>query len=161
VIFEPTLATVIQGKPEHEEALAAWGEGFVPTVEAVQRGADEEAVRLAIEHAFSMPEGGFDALPELNRTVLLDNAHTVAALFAAPEPTPLTCDDLAEIEASVLILWGGETMPFFEAAAKEVADCLSDATLEEMPGVGHGGPVEAEDDFLDRMLGFIKAADEA
>jgi pimeloyl-ACP methyl ester carboxylesterase len=158
VIFEPTLETVLEDKPEHEQALTAWGEGWGPVVDASQRGADDEAIPLALEYVFGLPKGGFETLPEGARTMFFDNAHTVSKLFAAPAPAPMTCDDLGGVEAPVLILWGTETLPFFEAAAKEVAACLPNATLEEIPDSGHGAPLQARDAFLDKTLAFVRDA---
>jgi pimeloyl-ACP methyl ester carboxylesterase len=155
VIFEPTLETVVEGDPEHEQALAAWGEGWGPAVEASRNGDNVEAIQRALEYVFGLPEGGFDTLPEAARTMFVDNAHTVPKLFGAAAATPMTCDDLGGVEAPVLILWGTETLPFFEAAAKEVAACLPNATLEEIPGSGHGAPLQSRDAFLDKTLSFI------
>lgn len=159
VVFEPALPTVVEGKLEHEQALASYGKGWGPVVEASERGANDEAVQLALEHVFGLPEGGFETLPEAAQTMFFDNAHTIPKLFGAPPPTPMTCEDLGEVEAPVLVLWGTETLPFFEAAAKEVAACLPNATLEELPDAGHGGPLQARDAFLDKTLSFLRDAD--
>lgn len=159
VIFEPTLETVLEGKPEHEEAMKAWGEGWGPASEALERGDAEGSTRLGLEYVFGLPQGGFDTLPEPARAMFLENAHTEAKFAAAPPPTPMTCDDLSRIKAPVLILWGTEALPFFQAAAKEVAACLPNAVLEEMPKVGHGGPMQAREAFLDRTLSFLREDD--
>ena len=161
VIFEPGLSDVLEGKPEHEEALAAWRQGWGPVVEAMQRGANDEAMPLALEYVFGLAPGGFETLPEGARTMFLDNAHTIPKHFGSPPPTPMTCEDLGEIEAPVLILWGTETLPYFEAVAKEVAACVPDATLEEIPDAGHGAPLQAQDLFLEKTLSFLRKADES
>lgn len=158
VIFEPALGSLLEGKPEYEEAFAERREGFGPFVEAAQRGENEEAIRLALEYVFGLPEGGFETLPPDAQTMFLDNAHTVPKELGAPDPTPMTCDDLSKIEVPVLILWGTETKPYYEAATKEVADCLPHAVLDHITGVGHGGPLQASDAFLDKMLTFISEA---
>ncbi len=159
VIFEPTLDTVLQDKPEHAQALTAWEEGWGPIGEALQGGDAEEAVQRAIEYVFGLPDDGFTTLPEPARAMITDNAHSVPKLAGMPPPTPMTCEDLAGVQAPVLVVWGTETLPFFEAAAKEVAACLPNATLEEIPGVGHGGPIQAREAFVDRMLSFLREVD--
>ncbi len=68
----------------------------------------------------------------------------------------MTCEVLGGVEAPVLILWGTETLPFFEAAAKEVAACLPNASLEEIPGAGHGAPVQARGAFVEKALLFLR-----
>lgn len=159
VIFEPFFPELVAGDPQYEQALAQYGEGWGPVVEASQQGNNEEAISLALEHVFGLPEDGFETLPEGSQSVALDNAHTVPKVFASPEPTPMTCDDLAEIETPVLIVMGTDTLPYFEAAARETAACLPNGRLEEMSGVGHGGPVQASVAFADKLLGFIEEAD--
>lgn len=156
-IYEPTLDTVLQDKPEYEQVLADWNAGWGPIVEASQGGDNEKAIRLGLETVFGLPEGGFKTLPEGAQTMFLENAHTVPKIFAAPASTPMTCEDLGGIEAPVLILYGTDTLPFFEAAAKEVAECLPHATLEEMPEEGHGAPLQNSNAVISRMLAFIDA----
>lgn len=158
-IFEPSLDTVLKGKPEHQKVLEDWGASWGPIVAASGSGDDEKAIRLGLESVFGLPEGGFETLPEGARTMFLENAHTVPKMFSAPASTPMTCDDLRGIAAPVLILWGSDTLPFFEAAAKEVAACLPNATLEEMPGVGHGAPLQQSEAVIDRILAFIDAGE--
>lgn len=156
-IYEPTLETVLQDKPEYQQVMADWNAGWGPIVEASQGGDDEKAIRLGLEAVFGLPEGGFEALPEGARAMFLENAHTVPKMFAAPPATPMTCEDLGGIEAPVLILYGTDTLPFFEAAAKEVAGCLPNATLEERPGEGHGAPLQNSDAVISKILAFIDA----
>jgi pimeloyl-ACP methyl ester carboxylesterase len=158
VIFEPGLSDVLEGKSEHEEALAGWRGGWGPTVEAMQRGANEEAIARGIEHVFGLPEGGFETLPEETRRIYIENAHTVPKLFGMPPPKPMTCEDLAGIQAPVLVLWGTETLPYFQAVAKEVAACVPNAVLHEIPGAAHDAPRQARDAFLDKTLSFIRDA---
>ena len=156
-LYEPALGSILDDKPEYEQLLAerqgVWG----PMIEEMKGGDNERATRLAIEYFFGLPEGGFETLPEGARTMWLENADTLPLDFAAPEPTPMTCDDLRSIEAPVLILYGSDTLPYFEAIAKEVAACLPNATLEEMPGAGHGAPVQQGDAVISKMLAFIDA----
>lgn len=158
VIFEPALPTVVEGKPEHEQALASYGAGWGPVAEAAKQGGGENAVQIAIEHVFGLSEGEFESLPAEARAMFSDNNHTVSKLLGAPPPTPMTCEDLGKIETPVLVLWGTDTLPFFEAAAKEVAACLPNARLEEIPGAGHGGPLQNRDDFLQKTMSFLQEA---
>jgi pimeloyl-ACP methyl ester carboxylesterase len=50
----------------------------------------------------------------------------------------------------MLILHGTDTLPIFEAAAREVAGCLPNATLEERPGKGHGASLHNSDAVIRR-----------
>ncbi|MCE6958144.1 alpha/beta hydrolase [Cereibacter sphaeroides] len=156
-IYEPTLETVLQDKKEYEQVMADWNASWGPIVEASQGGDDEKAIRLGLEAVFGLPEGGFRTLPEGAQTMFLENAHTVPKMLAAPSSIPMTCADLGGIQAPVLILYGSDTLPFFEAAAKEVARCLPNATLDEMSGEGHGAPLQNSDAVIEEVLAFIDA----
>jgi pimeloyl-ACP methyl ester carboxylesterase len=152
VIFEPTMPEILEGSPQGEAAVAEWEAGFAKMGEALEAGDTEAAVRYAIEHVFDLPEGGFDTLPQHNRMVLLDNAHT--STMRVPVP-PLTCDDLGRVEAPTLLLVGEETQAMWLLAAEAVADCVPDAEVEVMPGVDHSAPVKASDAFVERLLAFL------
>jgi pimeloyl-ACP methyl ester carboxylesterase len=158
VIFEPGLSDVLEGKPEHEQALAAWRGAWGPTVEAMQRGDNDEAISLAIEYVWGLPQGGFEQLPEESRRLYLENAHTVPKIFAMPPPRPMTCEDLGSIQTPVLIIWGTETLPYLEAVAKEVAACIPNAKLEEIHGAKHSAPMLDHEAFLEKTLSFIRKA---
>ena len=159
VIFEPTFDEILAGDPQFELTLARWENGWGPVVVAAQQGNNEEALTRALEYVFGLPEDGFETLPEGARSVALDNAHTIPKVLRSPAPTPMTCEDVAEIETPVLIVLGTETLPFFEAVSRETAACLPNGRLEEMSGIGHGGPVQAKDAFADKVLAFIEEAD--
>jgi pimeloyl-ACP methyl ester carboxylesterase len=133
VIFEPTMPEILEGSPEGEAAVAEWEAGFAKIV-------------------FDLPEGGFDTLPQHNRMVLLENAHTTTMRVPVP---PLTCDDLGNVEAPTLLLVGEATQAMWQLAAEAVADCVPGAEVEVMPDVDHGAPVEASDAFVERLLAFL------
>ena len=156
-LFEPSLGNILEGKPEYEQLLADRAGVWGPMIAAMENGDNRQATQLAIEYFFGLPEGGFETLPEGARTMWLENADTLPQDFSAPAATPMSCDDLRSIEAPVLILYGTDTLPFFEAVAKEVAACLPNATLEEMPGAGHGAPVQQGNAVIERVLAFIDA----
>jgi len=117
----------------------AFFDGEAETSAAVEAGDDEEAARELIEYIYALPEGGFDSLDPVQQAMVLDSARTMPLMWNAPEPTPLTCDDLGKITAPVLVIHGAETLPLWQFASKAVADCIPDAGLSSITGVGHIG----------------------
>ena len=89
--------------------------------------------------------------------MVLDNAHTMPLLWNAPDPTPLTCEDLGKITVPVLVIYGAETLPLWQLASKTVAACIPNARLSTIEGVGHNGPVAAKEAFVKLVLGFVDA----
>ena len=118
-------------------------------------GDDAEAARELIEAIYALPEGGFDTLDPVQNAMVLDNAHTMPMMWNAPDPAPLTCEDLGKIETPVLVVYGAKTLPLWQVASKTVAECVPDARLATLEGVGHIGPVAAKDAFLALLLGFV------
>jgi pimeloyl-ACP methyl ester carboxylesterase len=157
VVFEPTLFDVLFETPEGAAVAEQFLEGLADSSAAMDAGDNEEAARELIEYIYALPEGGFDALDPVQRTMVLDSAHTMPLMWNAPDPTPLTCDDLGKIATPVLVIYGADTLELWQTASKAVADCIPGAQLAAIEGVGHKGPVAAKDDFLQLMLGFVDA----
>ena len=124
---------------------------------AVLAGDNEEAARELIEAIYALPEGGFDTLDPVQKAMVLDNAHTMPLMWNAPDPTPLTCDDLGTITVPVLVINGAETLLLWQVASKAIAECVPNAQLAMIEGVGHNGPVAAKDAFVKLLLGFVDA----
>jgi pimeloyl-ACP methyl ester carboxylesterase len=89
--------------------------------------------------------------------MLLDNASTVPLDWNAPMSTPITCDELKAISAPTLIVIGSETPDFWDMDARAIADCIPGAEIAIIEGVGHGGPLQAKDQFVKLMLDFIES----
>jgi pimeloyl-ACP methyl ester carboxylesterase len=69
-------------------------------------------------------------------------------MWNAPDPTPLTCAALSEVTAPTTVIFGSKTFPAFKLAANAIADCIPSARLAKLDGVGHIGPVVAEEPFV-------------
>jgi pimeloyl-ACP methyl ester carboxylesterase len=157
VVYEPTMPEMLSGDPEAEAARDAWFGIWADTDAAVKAGDNEEAIREGIEAALGMPEGGFETQDPALQRMQLENAHTVPLDWSAPPPTDLLCDELATIEPPTLIIAGAATHPAWTRTQQAVAACIPGAETATIEGVGHGGPVAAEAEFLRLTLGFIDA----
>jgi pimeloyl-ACP methyl ester carboxylesterase len=157
VLYEPTVPEMVEGNAEGEAAREEWFGLWADTDAAVQAKDNEEAVREAIEAAFGLPEGGFETLDPDAQAMLLDNAPTIPLDWNAPRSTPLTCDELKTVSAPTLVMVGSETPAFWDLDARAIADCVPGAEVAVIEGVGHGGPLQAKDEFVKLTLDFIDA----
>jgi pimeloyl-ACP methyl ester carboxylesterase len=157
VLFEPTAPEMVEGDAEGEAAREEWFGLWGDVDAAVKANDNEEAIREGIEAAFGLPEGGFETLEPDAQAMLLDNAPTVPLDWNAPMPTPITCDELKTVSAPTLIVVGSETPAFWDLDARAMADCVPDAEVAVIEGVGHGGPMQAKDQFVKLTLDFIGA----
>lgn len=63
---------------------------------------------------------------------------------------------LSEITAPVLLLHGTRTpLRWFTDAVSHVAAHVADATVREIPGAGHGGPLLESEAVADELVGFL------
>lgn len=155
VIFEPEFSSLIEDDPDGAVAVEAFNAGWADTDAALKTGDAEESMREAIEYVFGLPEGGFETLGADAQAVFLENAGTVAKEWNQPSSPPLTCAMLGGVNAPALIVVGSETLPVFAAGARKGDECLPNAEVVTIEGVGHGGPLQAKDAFVEMMLGFI------
>lgn len=155
VLYEPNLPDVLVGSAEGLEALDEFGAGLGDTSAAVEAGDNEEAARELVEAIYALPEGGFDTMDAVQKAMVLDNAHTMPLMWNAPDPTPLVCADLRDVTVPVLVIYGAQTLPLWRLASKAVAECVPNAQLATLEGVGHIGPVAAKDAFIELVIGFV------
>lgn len=155
VVYEPSLSSILPDTSENRSLLEAFGEGFAEAYAAAKAGEGEKAMPLAVEFVLGMKKGGFGTLHPRIQTMLLENAHTMVPDFDAPTPRPLTCQQLGKVQCPVLLIVGAETFAHYKRVAAEVRACLPNASLSEVPGVGHGGPWQARSEFLRLILDFV------
>jgi pimeloyl-ACP methyl ester carboxylesterase len=65
---------------------------------------------------------------------------------------------LGAIIAPVMVLVGSDTMPFFAAAARHVADHVPDARIREIPGAGHAAPLTHPEALAEALTEFFSSA---
>ena len=157
LIFEPSVPEMMSGSPENEAAREAWFGLWGDMGAAIEAIDYEEAVREGIEAAFGLPEGGFATLDPAAQAMLLENAHTVPMDWNAPTGAPLLCDELGKIAAPTLLVVGAETPDFCDLNAKAIAACVPRSEIAVIEGTGHGGPMQAKDEFVKLTLDFVDA----
>jgi pimeloyl-ACP methyl ester carboxylesterase len=70
-------------------------------------------------------------------------------------PDPADPEILDRISAPLLVLHGPDTMPFFTAAARHVADHVPHARIQEIPGVGHAAPLTHPEALAEALTEFF------
>ena len=157
VVYEPTVDDVLYGDPAGEEAVNEFFGGFGDVAAAVEAKDYDGAARELIEVIYGLPKGGFESMSPMQKTVVLDNAHTMPMLFGQPEAAPLDCETLKAVRVPTLVITGSETLPMWRLAGEAIAGCIPGASLAVIEGVGHNGTVDAKDAFVKLTLDFIDA----
>lgn len=157
VLYEANVPELLMGTAEGRATIEAFQRGLGETSDALASADTAQAARSFVEALYVLPKGGFDTLDPVQKAMVLDNAHTLPMMWNAPDPMPLTCTALGKITAPVLVVYGSETFSFFKAVAKRIAECVPNARLAALDGVGHIGPVMAKNAFVALALGFVDA----
>lgn len=156
VLYEPNLPDLLfDGTEEEVAAVEAFFAGMDDVGAAVEAGDDAEAARALVEAIYALPEGGFETLDPVQKTMVLDNAHTFDLLWNGPDAIPINCEDPSGIKAPTLVVNGGDTLAAWRIEAEVIAGCIPGATRAEIVGVGHNGILAAKDEFLGLTLQFV------
>lgn len=129
------------------------GAAFGPVAAAIKAGDETVAAKTLVDSVENKP-GSFDAAPPVNQQIILDNARTLAPMFASQSP-PITCRQLSQIKVPVGIAIGAQTRPFFAISADAAADCIPGARRVVGPGVRHIWPVNDPQSFGLAVLNFV------
>lgn len=157
-LAEPPVHPLLRQLPGGEELYQsfmrdAWG----PAGEAFRRGDLEGGVRLFIEGAVGA--GEWDKLSPRVREAMMKDAPELAVATATPlEPhmPPLTCDDLARIEAPVLLLRGENSPPMYTLINNELERCLPHAEQALVHEASHVLHVHNQEEHDRLVLGFLE-----
>jgi pimeloyl-ACP methyl ester carboxylesterase len=141
---------------EHDEGLVeAWEEEGA----AFERGDLDEAAWVNVRTWLDGPARGPDAVdPALRRKVF--EMQRLAIDHENPNATggwltPSRRERLGDLRATTLVLVGEHDQPDFGRIARFLADEISGARFEELPGVAHLPPMEDPDGFAGTVLAFL------
>ena len=156
-LAEPPVHPLLRALPGGEEMFGrfmrdAWG----PAGEGFGRGDMEGGTRLFIEGAVG--RGEWDKLSPRVREAMLKDAPELAVATHTPfeaHMPPLICDDLARIEAPVLLLRGEHSPPMYTLINNELARCLPDVEQALVPGASHVLHAHNQEAHDRLVLGFL------
>ncbi len=148
VLVEPSLPALVE-----DEGKRRLAETAAQTRRLLAEDRIDEALAL-----FLVPRLGEDweskagrrRLEEWRRNIFSAPVWIDAVLAFDPGPVPL-----AVLDHPTLLVYGAETQPFYRAMTLALADLLPAAELVEVPGAGHGVPVDAPETFTELLLGFL------
>ncbi len=159
VLYEPTVRQLIDEYESTKEGKAAresQGQIFGQVGPAVEAGDSVKAAKLLIEGVFKMKPGGWEGQADALKTMQLDNARTVPAMWDELK-WDITCDKLKKINTPTLIIRGENTPFFFKYIADCTHLCIPSSKLIVMTETGHEGPVSKQDEFVKMITEFISA----
>ena len=155
-VFEPALATMVTDPAD----LKAMGDDRLdvvgPTVAVVKTGDHAAAVRVFMDSVNGLP-GTFDAFPPTTHAIMIDNARMLPLLFAAPPPPPISCAQLGQIKAPVMIARGELTRPVYRIMADTASRCVPGSRLTVVPKARHLWPGQDPSAFNRLVLDFLKS----
>jgi pimeloyl-ACP methyl ester carboxylesterase len=152
-VNEPALGSIVTD-PADQKVLGDERKELAPAVAAAKAGDHAQATRLFAEWVNAQP-GGFDKIPSTMRAVHVDNGRSIPAHFGAPPPAPITCAQLGNIKAPVVVTKGQQTRPFFRILADTTGRCIPGSEVLTIPNARHLAPYENPAAFNDALLEFL------
>lgn len=154
-VFEPIVPSYVTDAEELKALGADAAVMFPPIMQAVQSGDNPEAVRRLID-AVGEQAGYFNALPQRTQALMLDSARTMPLIVSAPPPPPISCAQLAQIAAPVVIARGELSRPVHRVVADGAGRCLPPGRLLVIPKTKHMWPSEEPEAFSQTLMAFLK-----
>ena len=153
-LAEPGLFSLLAEKPDAAPVVEQWVKGIEPMAAAMKAGDNTTALRLLVALVTGGRPEDFDRLPESLRQILVDNARTMAPLFAAAPPH-LTCDMVRGIKTPTLILRGEKTPVFFSKINDAVGACIAGSKVGVITNASHTMSFESPAGFNRAVLSFL------
>ena len=124
-----------------------------PALAAVRQGDLDRALKLNVEGIMNR-EGAFDQFSEPVRTMMKDNARTVAELDTR---LPIfTKEDARRIAAPTLLINGANSPKFFHTIVEELAKGIPKSEVILISGTAHFPHVENSSEFNRQLIEFLQ-----
>lgn len=154
-VFEPIVPSYVTDAAELKALGADAASMFPPIMQAVQSGDNAEAIRRLID-AVGEQAGYFNALPQRTQALMLDSARTMPLIVSAPPPPQITCAQLSQIAAPVVVARGELSRPVHRVVADGAGRCLPPGRLLVIPKTKHMWPSEDPESFSRTLMAFLK-----
>ena len=155
-IYEPSFESEAPPKEESlRRAREAFWKELEPAYSIAETGDLDTAMRLGVEIVFGLGQGNFDSLDSRFRKVFLDNVHTMIPDLQAPYSKALKESELKRVSCPTLIVLGERTHEQYRLMANATLDSIPNASVAVFNGLGHGGPVQAQNQFAKTVLDFV------
>ncbi len=147
----PLLATTPEGESLIQDQITT---AIIPSGEALQRGNDEEGVRIFLNGVLG--DGGFENLPQHIHDIVMDNvrelkgATTDKNLFP-----PFSCEDARSVSVPTLLLHGELSPKIFIVTQDLLEQCMPNHERTMIPAASHGLEMDNPAAFNETVLGFL------
>jgi non-heme chloroperoxidase len=140
VLAEPPVQPMLRRLPGGRLLLEEFErDAWRPAGEAFARGDMEGGVRLFIEGAVGREE--WEKLTPRVRAAMMKDAPEMAVSATSPDyearMPDLTCEDVAQIKAPTLLLYGERSPRMYRLINDELARCLPHAEQATIPNAAH------------------------
>jgi pimeloyl-ACP methyl ester carboxylesterase len=116
---------------EGKAAFGAYQKDVGKSREAAKK-VDARQAAILLYDAVQDEPGAFDKAPPVQQQRFLDNAKTLAPMYAGAAPPPVTCEQLAAIKVPMLVMSGEKTRAIFRYGNKTLTSCLPKGTATAM-----------------------------
>lgn len=155
--WEPVAASTFD-----DQTQAAVGTALGRTGQLAAEGNLTAAVRAFARFPFTDQEVGVasDAGYFDSAARYVPNLLNLFQQMLAENQAPVVDDPamLGTISASVLVLTGADTKPFFTTSARHVADHIPNARMQEIPDAGHAAPLTHPEALAEALAKFFAPA---
>ena len=153
--FEPPIFEAASA-----ERMATFEQAIADMQEAADRGRPDEAIAafaetIANDEEHAALDADPDAVAEAGAYLETD-IEELREVLRPGRPSPTDPAGLRRIGAPTLLLHGSATpTPWFADGCRFVAEHVSDATVREIPGVGHFGLLMQPDRIVPTLIEFL------
>lgn len=147
----PLLATTPGGESLIQDQITTT---IIPSGEALQRGNDEEGVRLFLNGVLG--DGGFENLPQHIHNIVMDNVRELkGATMDKDLFPPFSCEDARSVSVPTLLLHGELSPKLFIQTQDILEQWMPNNERTMIPASSHGLMMGNPDAFNETVLGFL------
>jgi non-heme chloroperoxidase len=134
VVSEPPILSLLSSKdPDFYDRSKQTYEQNV--ADPLRKGRFELAVRNFVDSSEGV--GTFDRLPEMVRSMMLENVRSLLLEDPKPERDPFSCSDASRIKQPTLLIQGANSPIMYTTINEELKQCLPDCSKVVIQSASH------------------------
>lgn len=153
VLGEPSLAA--SASAEEKAATAAFAKDLARSSASAKSGDQRQSAVLLANAILDDPDG-FNKWPAARQQAWLDNAMTMAPMYSAPPPPPVTCEQLGKLKVPVLAIRGENTRTHYRFGHEALMACLPPSSEQAIiPGGSHTWMMDSPSSAAAAIIPFV------
>lgn len=153
VLGESSLAA--PATPEGKSALSALARDLAESSRAAKAGDQQQSAILLANAVMDDPEG-FRKWPAARQERWLDNAKTMAPMWSAAPPKPVSCSELGQLKVPALVVRGEKTRASYRFGHEALMACLPPSSEQAIiPGGSHAWMTDSPSSTAAAILPFV------